>query len=72
MIIGRITAKAQTTVPLAVRRALGIGPGDDVAWQIEDGRAVLSKAATPSLPFVADLSVFTEWADELDAAYDAL
>lgn len=70
MIVGRITAKAQTTVPLAVRRALGIGPGDSIEWVIEDGRAVLTKAASPA--FVADLAAFTEWADELDAAYDAL
>ncbi|SFP78197.1 AbrB/MazE/SpoVT family DNA-binding domain-containing protein [Sphingomonas rubra] len=70
MIVGRITAKAQTTVPIAVRRALGIEPGDDVAWEIEDGRAVLTKMV--AVPFVADLGSFTEWADELDAAYDAL
>jgi antitoxin PrlF len=70
MIVGRITAKAQTTVPLAVRRALGIGPGDDVAWQIEDGRVLLTKVKSPL--FVAELAAFTEWADELDSAYDAL
>lgn len=72
MIVGRITAKAQTTVPLAVRRALGIAPGDDVAWEIEDGRVILTKVPTSPAPFVADLAAFAEWADELDAAYDAL
>ena len=72
MIIGRITAKAQTTVPLAVRRALRIEPGDDVVWQVEDGRAVVTKAAAPER-FMADFSMFTEWADELDcAAFDKL
>lgn len=71
MIIGRITAKAQTTIPLAVRRALRIEPGDDVIWEVENGRAYLAKA--PAAPgFVADLTMFTEWADEFDAAYDAL
>ena len=72
MIVGRITAKAQTTVPLAVRRALGIAPGDDVAWEIEDGRVILTKVPASSALFVADLTAFIEWADELDAAYDAL
>jgi len=72
MIVGRITAKAQTTVPLAVRRALGIAPGDEVAWEIEDGRAILTKVPASSAPFVGDMSAFTEWADELDTAYDAL
>ncbi len=28
MIDGRITAKSQTTIPRAVRTALGVGPGD--------------------------------------------
>ena len=53
-----------------MRRALGIGPGGDVAWQIEDGRVVLTKVTLPL--FVAELAAFTEWADELDSAYDAL
>ena len=72
MIHSRITSKSQTTVPLAVRRALHISAGDDVLWEIEDGRAYLMKAAAPSSGFVADTSLFTEWADELDSAYDEL
>ncbi len=35
MIIGRITAKAQTTIPRAVRLALGIGPGDEIGYEID-------------------------------------
>jgi antitoxin PrlF len=34
MILSRITAKAQTTIPQAVRRALGVKPGDDIAYEI--------------------------------------
>jgi antitoxin PrlF len=41
MIIGTITAKGQTTVPRDVRERLGLQPGDQVYWTIEDGRAVL-------------------------------
>jgi antitoxin PrlF len=72
MIVGRITAKAQTTVPLAVRRALELGPGDDIAWDIGDGRVTLTKVTVGPPSFAPDLSAFTEWADEFDAAYDAL
>jgi AbrB family looped-hinge helix DNA binding protein len=31
----RVTQKGQVTIPLAVRRALGIHPGSDVQFQID-------------------------------------
>ena len=36
-----ITAKGRITVPKAVRRALGIQPGDKIVFQIEDDRVTL-------------------------------
>ena len=71
MIHSRITAKSQTTVPQAVRRALGVGPGDDIGWQIEDDRVVLVRLA-PDDGFVNNFSMFTEWADEYDSVFDNL
>jgi antitoxin PrlF len=32
-----ITAKGQTTVPKAIRQALGVGYGDRIVFRIEDG-----------------------------------
>jgi antitoxin PrlF len=69
MIVGRITAKSQTTVPRAVRKALGIRPGDQIAYEIEGDRVVMRRVDDP---FDAPLASFTEWSDDLDAAYDAL
>jgi antitoxin PrlF len=69
MIIGRITAKAQTTIPRAVRLALGVKPGDEIAYEIEGDRVILRRADDP---FDKPFASFTEWADELDSAYDAL
>jgi AbrB family looped-hinge helix DNA binding protein len=37
----RVTQKGQVTIPLAVRRALGIHPGSDVEFEIEDNGARL-------------------------------
>lgn len=37
-----ITAKGQTTVPKAVRHALGIGYGDKIAFRVENGRVTVS------------------------------
>ncbi|WP_333592134.1 type II toxin-antitoxin system PrlF family antitoxin [Brevundimonas sp.] len=64
MIISRITSKAQTTVPQAVRKALGLKAGDDLAYEIRDGQVVLTKARPPAQddPFAA----FEEWAGDAD------
>jgi antitoxin PrlF len=39
-----ITAKGQTTVPKAVRQALGLAYGGRIAYRIEDGRVVIHNA----------------------------
>jgi AbrB family looped-hinge helix DNA binding protein len=40
----RLTSKGQVTVPVSVRYALELGPGDNVVFTIEDGRGVFRKA----------------------------
>ncbi|MFC0634174.1 AbrB/MazE/SpoVT family DNA-binding domain-containing protein [Brevundimonas balnearis] len=64
MIISRITTKAQTTIPQAVRTALGLGPGDAVAYEIVDGHVRLTKAREPQRddPF----ATFDEWDGDAD------
>jgi len=69
MIAGRITAKAQTTIPRAVRKALGIGPGDEIAYEIEGDRVVMRRVGDA---FGRPFATFTEWADDLDSVYDEL
>lgn len=69
MIIGRITAKAQTTIPRPVRLALGVKPGDEIAYEIEGERVIMRRAGDP---FDKPFATFTEWADDLDSAYDSL
>ncbi|MGH6619322.1 MAG: type II toxin-antitoxin system PrlF family antitoxin [Alphaproteobacteria bacterium] len=39
--ISTITAKGQTTVPKAVRQALGVDCGGKIAYRIEDGRVTV-------------------------------
>jgi len=64
MITSRISSKAQTTLPRAVRAALGVGGGDDLVYEIKGRSVVLTKAATAvEDPF----AVFEEWASEEDA-----
>jgi len=65
MITSKITSKAQTTIPQPVRAALRLREGDEVAYQIEGERAVLTKARAPGVaedPF----ATFNEWDSEAD------
>jgi antitoxin PrlF len=72
MITSRLTSKAQTTIPQAVRNALHLREGDELAYAIEDGRVILTRkpvAETKDDPF----ATFSEWASEEDArAYAGL
>lgn len=38
-----LTQKSQVTIPKQIRIALGLKPGDDVEFNLENGRAVLVK-----------------------------
>jgi antitoxin PrlF len=54
-----------------VRLALGLEPGDDVVWEIEGDRVVMSRARAASDPFVGNFDAFTEWSSEADCqAFD--
>lgn len=70
MILGRITAKAQTTIPASVRRALGLKPGDQIAYELDGDRVIMTRQKT-----VVDdpFATFSEWAGDVDArAYAGL
>jgi antitoxin PrlF len=64
MITSKLTAKAQTTIPQPVRVALGVREGDELAYVIENGRVILTKARAESVedPFRA----FHEWDSDAD------
>ena len=49
MITSKITSKAQTTIPRAVREALRVRAGDELAYKIERGRVIMTRAVrTPA------------------------
>lgn len=71
MLTSKLTTKAQTTLPQPVRRALRLHPGDQVRYEIEGDRVVLSKvgAANVDDPF----ATFAQWdSDEDRHAYEKL
>ncbi len=64
MIISKLTSKAQTTVPQAVRAALKLREGDALAYRIDGDSVVLTKAQPPVVdnPFQS----FNEWDSDAD------
>lgn len=71
MITSKLTSKAQTTIPQAIRNALHLQEGDELVYEIIDDRVMLSKASRSETddPFRA----FSEWNSEADRkAYDKL
>ena len=71
MITSKLTSKAQTTIPQAIRTALRLKEGDEIAYSIEGDRVVLTRAQAEGIedPFEA----FGEWATDADReAYGGL
>ena len=71
MITSKLTSKAQTTIPAPVRAALHLRQGDQLAYSIEDGRVILTKADRGAIddPF----ATFDEWSSDADRrAYGSL
>ena len=66
MIVSKLTAKAQTTIPRPVRLALGLDPGDEIVYAIAGARVVLTKAR-PRTASDDPFRTFREWETEADA-----
>ena len=49
----RVTARAQTTLPSGVRKALGLRAGDQIAYSIEGDQAVIRKVTDEEDPALA-------------------
>jgi antitoxin PrlF len=64
MITSKLTSKAQTTIPQPVRAALRLAEGDELAYEIDGARVILTKASDRGAedPFGA----FAEWDSPAD------
>ena len=65
VIVSKLTSKAQTTIPQPIRVALGLRPGDELSYELVDGRVMLAKVqrgTTTDDPF----RTFEEWHSEAD------
>jgi antitoxin PrlF len=64
MITSKLTSKAQTTVPQAVRAALRFAEGDELAYEIDGARVILTKASDRGAEDAFD--AFPEWDSDAD------
>jgi antitoxin PrlF len=72
MITSKLTSKAQTTIPQPVRTALHLREGDEIAYAIEPGRVVLTRAR-PEKTAEDPFKTFSEWDSPADTeAYAGL
>ena len=70
MITSKLTSKAQTTIPRAVRMALRLTKGDELAYEIDGGRVILTKGSNRGDD---TFGTFSEWDSEADRrAYGGL
>jgi AbrB family looped-hinge helix DNA binding protein len=72
--ISRVSGKGQVTLPKKVREAIGVGPGDAVAYDVNKGIVTLRRLEPIDLAFHAAVeSTLVEWgSSEDDEAYGDL
>lgn len=65
--ISKVTSKFQATIPLAVRRKLGLKPGDAVVFEIENDSVRVRRASVLDREYAKSLEgTLTEWLSKED------
>jgi antitoxin PrlF len=66
--VAKITAKGQTTIPQAVRAALHVGPGDLIAWEVDqEGTATVRRVQPLDIEYLRAVeATLGEWSGAAD------
>ncbi|MEM0009720.1 AbrB/MazE/SpoVT family DNA-binding domain-containing protein [Thermofilum sp.] len=67
----KVTRKGQVTIPLPIRKALGIKAGDILAVWEEDGKVILEKIDLPEPGQLVGREAYEELIRELERAREA-
>lgn len=68
-LLSRLTVKGQATIPVEVRRALQLRPGDQVAFELKRGKVTVRRADTLDRAFLKLAeAAFEEWNSREDEA----
>tara|TARA_R110002094_G_scaffold51068_1_gene62666 strand:- start:340 stop:573 length:234 start_codon:yes stop_codon:yes gene_type:complete len=67
-LVSKVTTKGQATIPLRVRKMLGLKSGDAVAFRVEGKQVALSKARPLDLAFAqaTEKTLAAEWSSKHD------
>lgn len=68
LVVAKITAKGQTTIPQDVRAALHVGPGDLIAWEVDAAGTVTVRRVQPlDIEYLRAVEgTLSEWAGSAD------
>jgi len=67
VLISKLTGKYQATIPGPVRKALGVGHGDRIAFEVEKNRVRIRKASPLDIEYLKALEVtLREWVSPND------
>lgn len=67
MKVSRLSTKGQITIPKEIRKAIGVEPGDAIAYEVEKGVVILKRVEPFDAAFHAALSdTLDEWATPED------
>lgn len=65
--LSKVTSKYQATIPLTVRRKLGLKPGDAVVFEIENDTVTVRRATALDREYARALEgTLTEWLSKED------
>ncbi len=65
--LSKVTSKYQATIPLAVRRKLGLKPGDAVVFEIENDAVTVRRATVLDREYAKALEgTLSEWLSKED------
>ena len=66
MITSKLSTKAQTTIPQPIRAALHLQDGDELVYQIDGQRVILTKAKRKLQQAEDPFRAFSEWSSAAD------
>lgn len=71
MVTSKITVKGQSTIPGAIRKFLGLKPGDTIGFEVIDNKVVIRRLEPLDAAFLKLASKsFSDWnAPEADEAF---
>ena len=70
-LISAVTSKYQTTIPTTIREVLGLKQGDQVAFEVDNGKVHIRKVQPIDIEYLSALtSTLDEWnSNEDEEAY---